>query len=125
MAFPDGFVPTTVPVHPTGLYEAAAAFVLAAALWALRTHMPPLRVFGVYAIASGVPRILIETLRTNDPVLLGLTQPQMWSLALLVFGFVLLLSHERMQPTMETVGAEPTAHEVTSMASADVEGTEP
>lgn len=103
MAFPDGFVPTTVPVHPTGLYEAAAAFVLAAALWALRTRMPPVPLFGVYAIASGLTRVMVETVRTNDPVLLGLTQPQIWSMALVVLGLILILVRKREKPPPEVV----------------------
>ncbi len=37
MSFPNGLVPTTVPVHPTPLYEALAAFVIAAVLWRVRT----------------------------------------------------------------------------------------
>lgn len=116
MAVPDGFVPTTVAVHPTGLYEAAAAFVLAAALWSLRAHMPPLQLFGVYAIASGLTRILVETVRTNDPVLLGLTQPQIWSMALVVLGFVLLLRRRGASLT-ETVGAGGATDELRSIAS--------
>lgn len=109
MAFPDGLVPTTVPVHPTGLYEAAAAFVLAAALWALRTRTPPLRLVGAYAMASGLTRILVETVRTNDPVLLGLTQPQIWSMVLVVLGLVLLLVRDHGTPPTEAVEAEAAA----------------
>jgi len=123
MAFPDGFVPTTVAVHPTGLYEAAAAFVLAAVLWALRTRTPPLRLFGAYASASGVTRILVETVRTNDPVVLGLTQPQIWSMALVVVGFVLLLVRERETPPTEAVGAEAVGAGVPSIALAADERT--
>jgi phosphatidylglycerol:prolipoprotein diacylglycerol transferase len=36
MAFPNGTMPTTVPVHPTALYEAVVAFALAGVLWGLR-----------------------------------------------------------------------------------------
>lgn len=123
MAFPDGFVPTTVPVHPTGLYEAAAAFVLAAALWSLREHMPPLRLFGVYAIASGLTRILIETVRTNDPVLLGLTQPQIWSMALVVLGFVLVLARERGTPLTQTVDSSMETGDAAAAASSGPGGS--
>jgi hypothetical protein len=61
MAFPNGAMPTTVPVHPTPLYEALAAFAIA-----------------------------------------GLTQPQLWSLALVVAGGVLLA----LRPGSEAAGTK-------------------
>lgn len=89
MAFPNGTVPTTVPVHPTALYEALAAFVLAAVLWRLRTRLRPATLVAVYAIASGSSRLLVEELRINTEGWLGLTQPQLWSLALIAVGVVI------------------------------------
>lgn len=90
MSFPNGTMPTTVPVHPTALYEAIVAFVLAAVLWRLRTVVQPMTLVAVYAIASGLSRLLIEELRINPEAWLGLTQPQLWSLALITIGLVLL-----------------------------------
>ncbi len=55
MAFPDGTMPTVVPVHPTALYEAIAAFAIGGALWALRLRMAPLTLVGLYAVLSGPP----------------------------------------------------------------------
>ena len=43
MTFPNGVVPTDVPVHPTPLYEALAAIAIAAALWALGKALEPAR----------------------------------------------------------------------------------
>ena len=91
MAFPNGTMPTLVRVHPTALYEAIFAFVLAGLLWWARTRMAPLAVFGLYAVLSGMARFLVEEIRINKTVLLGMTQPQLWSLLLVVVGFVLLL----------------------------------
>ena len=81
MTFPNGVVATDVTVHPTPLYEAVAAVVIAGLLWRLgpRTRGPVL--FGWYLILSGAARFLVEFLRTNDPVVVGLTQPQIWALA--------------------------------------------
>lgn len=91
MSFPDGTVPTIERVHPTALYEAAGAFLIAALLWRLRGRIAPVRLFGLYVILSGLARALVEIVRRNDAVLGGLTQPQLWSLALVALGVVLLL----------------------------------
>lgn len=98
MAFPDGTMPTLVPVHPTALYEAAFAFALAGVLWWVRTRTTPLAVFGLYAALSGTARFLVEELRINDEVLFGLTAPQLWSLALVAIGVALLI-RERTRPS--------------------------
>lgn len=90
MAFPDGTMPTLVEVHPTALYEAGIALILAAALWSLRTSWRPEAIFGLYAALSGTARFLVEEIRINPEVWLGLTQPQLWSLVLVVIGLWLL-----------------------------------
>lgn len=108
MAFPDGTVPTTVPVQPTALYEAVAALLLAAVLWTLRTSLPPLVLVALYAIVSGVTRMLIEELRINKEVWFGMTQPQLWSIVLTALGVGLLLRaarQRRSNPTSRPAGA--------------------
>lgn len=93
VAFPDGAVPTMVSVHPTPLYEAVAAFAIAAVLWRLRATIQPAALFGVYAILSGLARAAVETVRVNEPSLAGLTQPQLWSFALVAIGALLVVRH--------------------------------
>ena len=90
MTFPNGVVATDVPVHPTPLYEAVAALLIAGLLWWLgrRTSGPAL--FGWYLILSGAARFLVEFLRTNDPVVVGFTQPQLWALASVSGGTALV-----------------------------------
>lgn len=73
-------------VHPTPLYEALAAFAIGALLWRLRRRLSPLALFGLYAVLMGLARFLVEFVRLNDGVLLGLSQPQLWSLVLVLFG---------------------------------------
>ncbi|WP_116051463.1 prolipoprotein diacylglyceryl transferase [Amycolatopsis palatopharyngis] len=90
MAFPHGVVPTVVPVHPTPLYEAVAAFAIAGVLWSLRRRWRPAAVIGSYAVLTGAARFLVEFVRVNDDIVLGLTQPQLWSIALMIAGAVLL-----------------------------------
>jgi phosphatidylglycerol---prolipoprotein diacylglyceryl transferase len=90
MTFPNGVVPTDVPVHPTPLYEALAAVAIATILWALGKNWTPPAVFGAYLALSGISRFLVEYLRINEPALLGLTQPQLWALVSLIVGAVLI-----------------------------------
>ena len=95
MAFPNGTMPTMVPVHPTALYESVFAFALAALLWAVRGRLAPTRVFGLYAVLSGTARFLVEEVRINEEAWLGLTQPQLWSVVLVVVGGWLLARGRR------------------------------
>jgi phosphatidylglycerol:prolipoprotein diacylglycerol transferase len=80
MTFPNGVVATDVPVQPTPLYEALGALLIAGALWWLGRHRSGPVVFAWYLVLSGGARLLVEFLRTNDPAVAGLTQPQLWAL---------------------------------------------
>jgi phosphatidylglycerol---prolipoprotein diacylglyceryl transferase len=90
MSYPHGEVPTTQRVHPTPVYEMLASFLIFAVLWRLRTKLPPVQLFAVYLVLSGAERFLVEFLRRNEHVLVGLTQPQLFSAALVVLGLTLL-----------------------------------
>ena len=90
-AFPDGMVPTFVPVHPAALYEAVIALSVGGLLWILRTRWSPLQVFGLYAVLGGAARFLVEEIRMNPEALFGLTQPQLWSALLVAVGVALLV----------------------------------
>ena len=66
VAFPEGLPPTTIPVHPTQLYEMLALLPLAWMLLRWRRQRQPDRfVLGSYLIAAGAVRFLIEFLRTR------------------------------------------------------------
>jgi phosphatidylglycerol:prolipoprotein diacylglycerol transferase len=71
-------------VHPTQLYEVAWLLPLAAFLWR-RRHASPF-LFGEYIALAGVGRIVIETWRVNEPVALGLTEPQIIGLGMIAAG---------------------------------------
>ena len=100
IAFPDGMVPTTTPVQPTQLYEALVAFALAGALWWLQERFPPVVVVVTYLVATGVARFLIEYARVNTPTLLGLTQPQLWSVVLAAAGVGLAVWSRHRDPQL-------------------------
>jgi phosphatidylglycerol---prolipoprotein diacylglyceryl transferase len=90
MAYPDGVVPTDEKVHPTPIYESLAMGVVALGLWHLRDRMAPGRLFALYLVLAGVERFLVEFLRRNEAVALGLTVAQWFSLAMIVAGAVWL-----------------------------------
>ena len=91
VTFTNGIVPTTVPVHPTPLYETLAAVLITLILWRLERYLAPVGVFGAYLVLSGISRFLVEVLRINTPVLAGLTQPQLWALLGNGIGGVLIV----------------------------------
>jgi phosphatidylglycerol---prolipoprotein diacylglyceryl transferase len=107
IAFPEGYPPSTagyfrsigtaipaeipdaavLAVHPTQLYEIAAALVMFAILWRLSGTLRPGRLFAVYLAMYGVLRFFVEFVRAKtDFVLVGLTTSQLASLVLLVLA---------------------------------------
>ena len=91
MAYPEGTVPTTEEVHPTPIYESVALGLVALALWRLRGRLAPGVVFALYLVAVGLERLLVEFIRRNDDVALGLTLAQLVSVALMAAGAAWLL----------------------------------
>ena len=93
VAFPEGLPPTTTPVHPTQLYEAAALIPIAFALLRMRRNGSNDRsVLGTYLVLAGALRFLIEFIRINERVIGPLSVAHLASLAAVVVGGVLLLS---------------------------------
>lgn len=88
MAYPEGTVATDVPVHPTPIYETIAMGLVAYTLWRLRDLFQPGLLFALYLIFAGVERFLIEFIRRNDDVAIGLTQAQLVSVAMFLAGAV-------------------------------------
>jgi phosphatidylglycerol:prolipoprotein diacylglycerol transferase len=105
MAYPDAIVgwdyPPGVRVHPAPVYETLLAAAIFAVLWSIRKR--PLRdgaVFWWYLILTSMARFLVEFVRVNKHSLLGLTHPQVVSVALIAIGAWRLLagSAERVPP---------------------------
>lgn len=92
VAFPEGLPPTLETVHPTQIYESVSLFVMTAALIALRRRGAANHVvFGWYLVAAGTLRFLIELVRVNEVVFLGLTTAQLFSAAIIAVGVWLLV----------------------------------
>ncbi len=92
VAFPKGLPPTTIPVHPTQLYEAVG---LAAIAWLLirwrRKGISDIVVFARYLILAGTLRFAIEFFRVNEPILSSLTLAQLFSGAMIVAGLSVVI----------------------------------
>jgi phosphatidylglycerol:prolipoprotein diacylglycerol transferase len=86
MTYPHGTVPTTVPVQPTPVYETLAMGLVAVLLWRWRHRWPPGHLFALYLILAGIERFLVEFIRRNQEIFVGLTQPQLLSLAMIAGG---------------------------------------
>jgi prolipoprotein diacylglyceryltransferase len=52
-------------------------------------------VFATYLVAAGASRFLIELVRVNVPVVLGLTTAQLFSIAIVLLGAALMFSGGR------------------------------
>jgi phosphatidylglycerol:prolipoprotein diacylglycerol transferase len=91
IAFPEGLPPTDTPVHPTQFYEAAFLGGLGCLLlrWRKR-RAPDALVLGRYLALTGTARFLIEFVRINERVALGLTLAQLVSLGLIVLGVIVM-----------------------------------
>jgi phosphatidylglycerol:prolipoprotein diacylglycerol transferase len=90
MAYPDGTVPTTEQVHPTPVYETLAMGIVALVLWRLRDRVRPGVLFALWLVLAGLERFLIEFVRRNEPLAIGLTLAQFISIAMVAAGAVWL-----------------------------------
>lgn len=90
MSYPDGTVPTEVEVHPTPIYETLSMAGVAFVLWRLRDRLTGGLLFALYLVLAGAERLLVEFIRRNDEVAIGLTQAQLISVAMIVAGLAWL-----------------------------------
>jgi phosphatidylglycerol---prolipoprotein diacylglyceryl transferase len=92
MGYPHGEVPTPpgVNVQPTPIYETLSMGLVALWLWRARDRYRPGILFAFYLVLAGLERLLVEFVRRNAEVALGLTTAQLESLGMLVAGLVWL-----------------------------------
>jgi phosphatidylglycerol---prolipoprotein diacylglyceryl transferase len=86
MPYPKGTVPTHVDVQPTPVYETLSMGLVALALWRLRDRFAPGGLFALYLVLAGTERLLVEFVRRNSHVVIGLTLPQLISIAMILAG---------------------------------------
>ena len=100
MAFPNGLVPTTAKVHPTPIYEFIAGALIFWYLWrrGKRATQHPLAsgvITGEFLVLSGIARFLVEFLRINPRVVLGMSNAQFTALLSVLAGIGLLIFARR------------------------------
>ncbi|HVP41827.1 MAG TPA: prolipoprotein diacylglyceryl transferase family protein [Terriglobales bacterium] len=103
MSFPNGLVPTTQCVHPTPIYEFLGAVVIFLWLWrqaksSAAGARAPGWVLGQYFVLTGLARFLVEFIRINPRVWLGLSNAQLAGTCSVMVGIVLLLLTRRASP---------------------------
>jgi phosphatidylglycerol:prolipoprotein diacylglycerol transferase len=93
IVFPYASPPANYPVHPTQLYETIINFSLFFLLVKV-IHPKMTRVgmtFAIYLMLAGTERFLLEFIRVNPKVALGLSSAQYTSIALIVVGLIIAL----------------------------------
>ena len=93
MAFPNGTVPTTIPVHPTPIYETLLSSAFFGILWSQRRKFEatPGALFGASLMALGVERFIAEFWRITPRVLGWMSAAQLLSIAAFILGITLIL----------------------------------
>ena len=79
------------PVWPTAFYEVVMSIAIFGILWFIRKHIKvPGALFLIYLIFNGVERLFIEKVRINTEynILGGLTQAEIISFCLIMFGII-------------------------------------
>jgi phosphatidylglycerol:prolipoprotein diacylglycerol transferase len=87
----NALVPTPDLVQPTPVYELLFSLVLFWLLWRLgRKALPVGWMTGVYLALSGVGRFLVEFVRINPKLYLGMSNAQVAALGTIVVGVLLI-----------------------------------
>jgi len=100
MSYPDGTVPTDDTVHPTPIYETLAMGLGAWIFWQLRDRLRTGVLFAIYLLYAGGERFLVEFVRRNSEVALGLTAAQLESLAMMLAGAIWVAAVRRRHGTL-------------------------
>ena len=116
MAFPNGTVPTDIPVHPTPIYETLLSCTFFGILWSQRRKFEatPGTLFGASLVLLGVERFIAEFWRITPRVLGWMSAAQLLSIAAFIIGIALIL-WMRTRPHV-------TEGEVSNLASETEEG---
>jgi len=81
-----------VHVHPTPIYEAFLYTIIFMFLWSRRKETKvPGQLFYLYLMVAGAARFMVEFLRVNPRVFMGLSEAQLIALAMMVIGASLYL----------------------------------
>ncbi|QQS35018.1 MAG: prolipoprotein diacylglyceryl transferase [Ignavibacteriales bacterium] len=85
--YPNGILPDNTPLHPTPVYEFFVSVIIFLILWKLRKkEWSDGKLFMFYLVFSGTARLLVEFIRLNPRLLLGLSEAQIISVGLIFIG---------------------------------------
>lgn len=93
-SYANGTVPTPpgVTVHPTPIYELIAGILIFVFLWSRRKKYDVNgKLFAMYLVLIAVSRFLVETIRINPRLFLGLSEAQIISVVLFIIGVLALI----------------------------------
>ncbi|MDY6970247.1 MAG: prolipoprotein diacylglyceryl transferase [Spirochaetota bacterium] len=86
-AYPNGIVPTTMTVIPTPLFEVFFSFFTVGVLLKLRKKdFSDGKLFSIFLIFSGIPRLIVEFIRRNPEMIFNLTQAQVLAILFILLG---------------------------------------
>jgi phosphatidylglycerol:prolipoprotein diacylglycerol transferase len=80
VAFPEGSVPVSVPVHPTMLYEGILMLGVFGVLWHARRRFPKGALMALFLALTSVTCFATHFFMIAPTLAIGLTEPQLWSL---------------------------------------------
>jgi len=92
-SYSNGIVPTKAGelALPTPLIEFGAAIIIFAILWSMRKKIHYFgQLFYYYLILTGVERLLIEFVRLNPKIIFNLSQAQLISIIMIIFGLIMI-----------------------------------
>ena len=91
VAYPNGIVPTSLPVFPTPLMESFFSLLLFAVLLQIRKiNFANGTIFFIYTLISSISRFLIEFIRRNPKIFYNLSQAQVVSLIIILISLISL-----------------------------------
>ena len=86
-SFPNGIFPNDTPLHPTPIYEFLASLLIFLILWKFRKrNWTAGKLVMLYFILSSLSRFLVEFIRLNPRILMGLSQAQIISIVIFTIG---------------------------------------
>ena len=86
--FPNG-VPNNTPLQPTPIYEFIMMLIVFLILWKLRKKdWMDGKLFMLYLVFAGAERFIIEFIRLNPRLLWGLSEAQLISIPMMIFGIL-------------------------------------
>lgn len=87
--YPNGYIPTSLSVFPTPLFESLFSIIVMGLLLNLRKkNLKQGTIFFIYLILNGISRFLVEFIRRNPKILLDLSQAQLISISLMLIGAI-------------------------------------